>query len=211
MKKTMLLAVMLSIPLALVTVTAHAAYVLFDDLATSGGYGTVPAAYKGFTWNGFEVVSQATYQSTATGGWANTTAFPSVPNAAYNGNGAATVTLLPGNGYPITFGGADFWTWTWQNSKFVNSADVLTVTGWLNGVQVGHDTFDLNGTPQARYDGYGWLVDKVTFERTVAGGTEGYWLMDCVQVASTPVPPSLYLLAAGLVGTLVARRRRRTI
>ena len=212
MRKETVLAVVFCAALALFAVSAQASYVVFDDLATSGGFGAVPSTYQGYQWTGFGVVSQQYYNAT----YGNAITFPSGPNAAYNDGGA--VVTMTGTGTPFIFNGADFWSWTMGPAITGGlSTYYLHVTGSLNGVPLpAEQLIDLTinpGAPQLTHFApteFGWLVDKVMFTTDAQGGG-GYWLMDCVNVAAAPavpLPPSLYLLAAGLVGTLVARRRK---
>ena len=62
MKKKLLVSALVCAAFMMCTAAAHAGYVLFDDIVTTDGYGIVPTSYNGFTWNGFEVVTQAIYR-----------------------------------------------------------------------------------------------------------------------------------------------------
>jgi hypothetical protein len=226
MKKS-ILASLLVIGVLLFGVTAQASYVLFDDISTSSGAGfvNIPANYQGYQWTGFGVVSQGAYNALLSTSVSTNISFPSQPNAAYNGDNAnASVTITSAT--PFVFNGAEFWAWAPGATATTKGASAggytpnyLTVSGWLKGVQVGSDQLidfwdnlkGFGGQPHAYLDGLAWTVDTVKFalDTTVNSSNAGYWSMDCVNVAATPVPPSLYLLAAGIVGTLVARRRSK--
>ncbi len=180
----------------------------FDDLATpndKGMWGVVPDDYQGFFWKDVEVVNVKAYQNY----FGNTKiAFPSKPNAAYNGglDGGYEVVAMAA-AQPFVLEGAYFATWA-QNNNFVSyGSKELTVTGYLAGNPVGSSTFAL--TPE-----FVWQdvklgpIDLVTF-RHVEKDNAHWWLMDNVKGAFVPLPTTLGLFGLGLITLLCFGRRHK--
>ena len=143
MKKVTLFLCMVALIFGVVSV-ASATVINFDDIVivpydsnnSNSGWTVLPTPYMGFTWEGFEVVSERLYQAPSTV-WAanNTYGFPSAPNAAYNGDGG-DITLVSGS--PFNFAGAYFSAWT-QNDQIQSfSSTSITVKGYRDGELVGH-------------------------------------------------------------------------
>jgi len=196
--------------LFLFAVRAEAALINFDDLSTpnnTGGalWGVVPSPYQGYTWTSsvpgstWEVQENNSYKSV----YANSYNFQSLPNAAYNGDsGAKTVYLSSAS--PFNFDSAYFWTWTRNNTLWSGvSATSLTVSGYSGATLVGSTSFNLAYVPTLVQVGLTG-VDEVRFTSNASGT---YWLMDNAVV--TPIPPSVFLLGAGLMGIGVVRKRIR--
>jgi hypothetical protein len=240
MKKSILIVSLMVAALLLVGASAQA-YVLFDAVPTSGGYGSFSGLYQGFNWttdsgSPLLVVSQAAYNAD----YGNHVTFPDIGGNAASNNQANTVTLTAGNGGLFTFNGAEFWSWTMAPFGATTpdqgpiargaatggvSAYYVDIMGWVNGVAVYNAEMNptdfwnvltgFGGVPTAyAIGGLPWTVDKVTFslDSSVAASNAGtYWLMDCVDVkaGAVPLPPSFYLLGAGLIGAFAARRRTK--
>ena len=106
MRFRLLLVVLLTSTLLLVT-PAMATTVNFDGLPTPNPY---PQAndfgpfYAGFSWNGWEVMNQSTYQTN----YLDPTPLPSNPNFAYPGYDPGDGTLTVSSVVPFNFLGAQF-------------------------------------------------------------------------------------------------------
>jgi len=175
----------------------------FDDLTAnqdSNTWGFVPASYQGFTWTGFEFITNAAFTTP----YGNTGNFPSPSNAAYNGDvGNLTVTIDFGakrdvlDAYFRSFG---------QNNAFQSfSAQTVTLKG-LDAADNVIDTLVVNLSAAAMVDPtinfYG--VNKLSITSDRAGH---YWVMD--NLTTVPLPPTLLLLGSGLVGLIGLRRKPR--
>jgi len=179
--------------------------VTFDDLPTSftgsgvASWGFVPDSYAGLEWSGFEVVDGVTFQSV----YRTTLAFPSMPDAAYNG-GSGNLVVTVSDAAPFTFDGAWFTGWPGVGSAGATS---VTISGYLHGVAVGQPVV-------AQFTGaFVWVpanlagVDEVTLTSSGAGQ---YWLMDGLQFeAPAPEPGALGLAGIGLLAVAAAARAYR--
>lgn len=178
----------------------------------------LPTNYLGFSWSstgsGFwGVVDNASYRTGISGvvSWNNNFDFPSNPNAVLNedGNvGAPRVTLARTT--PFNLVSAYFGDWTQNSINNFFGASSLTLTGYLNGVQVGLPlTFNLSPGP-LQFQAINFTgVDKVTFDAT-SGGAGYYFLMDNM-VSNVPLPPSALLVGTGILGLVgLGWRRRKT-
>lgn len=110
----------------------------FDDLLTTQNQGgmlwdPMPLNYGGLVWTNWDVDNIATYKSV----YNNTLVNNSSTNAVATSTGAMTVTAAAGGTFD--FEGAAFSTWAQNNAFASYSASTLTITGWLNGTQVGGD------------------------------------------------------------------------
>lgn len=180
----------------------------FDDLPTpndKGIWGVVPEEYQDFYWKYVEVVNATAYAKN----FGNTKiAFPSKPNAAYNGGleGGFEVVAMASS-KPFILEGAYFSSWA-QNNKLVSyGSKGLTVTGYLDGEVVGSSTFSLTPTFVWQELAMG-PVDLVEF-RHLEKDNAHWWLMDNLQVAAVPLPGTIMLVCAGVSGLLIFGRRRR--
>ena len=203
---------------ALVLFSAPAAYadlvtVTFDDVATpknDGGaiWGNVPQSYAGLIWQGnpsgdgtdWQVITNASYNSV----YSNTVVFPTSPNAAYNDTGSLTMTIDGKQSF--YFDGAKVATWAANNNFVGYGSRYLTVTGYLNGLQVGQTGQDLT-VPFAPLNMTVWgnpLVNELTFTANTSGT---WWLMDNLQYTPSPAPAAILLgmMGLGLVGWLKRR------
>ena len=177
----------------------------------------LPTNYAGFSWsstttNGYwGVLDNASYRTEIPNviSWNNNFDFPSNPNVVLNedGNvGASQVTLARAT--PFNLISAYFSDWTQNSNQNFFGASSLTLTGYLNNVQVGSVTFNLAPGPLQLQDINLFGVDRVTFDAT-SGGNGYYFLMD--NMVYTPIPPSALLLGSGLLGLVGLGWRRRKI
>lgn len=184
---------------------AETVAVNFDDLPTPNtasniaSWGLVPDEYAGPDWSGFEVVNGVSFQSV----YQTTLAFPSMPNAAYNGGDGNLVVTVTGSA-PFTFDGAWFTGWPGVGSYGASS---VTIAGFLHGVQVGQPVV-------VQFTGaFVWTpvnlagVNEVTL---TSSGAAQYWLMDNFQYdPPVPEPATLAFAGLGLMALGVAGRRLR--
>lgn len=204
-----------------IAMPAQALTITFDDIATLQSlntninglqyYADMPANYAGYNWGNWEVDNGASYVSAYLNTAAN--APPSSPNFIANYFGNISSTVSDGKFQLLSLYVSTFATnggvapQGWSSSK-------VTITGFLNNVQVGQDIFDL--TPQFVQVTPSWAglsVDTVQFT-SAAGGQ--YFAVDNVEVqgvgsAPPPVPEPLTMLAvtAG-IGSLGVYVRRKT-
>jgi hypothetical protein len=194
---------------------ADSTYVLtFDDVAfpKDSILGTITDNYQGFEWDGFGVISEQGYKSQRY--YKNDKiSFPSSPVAVFNGQqgkGMPVVSLA--NSKPFLLEGAYFSTWD-KNNKPINgqSADGLTVIGYLDGKEVGNTKFSL--TPDFVWEAFNFgPVDLLTFN-ALGSNDNCLWLMDNVQIANNvqvsvvPLPTTLGMFCGGLLALYVFRRR----
>src|SRR3954452_12136434 len=88
----------------------HADVLTFDTISAGPNSALIQPGYGGFTWGPlFGVISSAYYDSF----YGTSVAFPSEPNAAFNGLGVPVVTV---SGAPFAFQGAYFATFV-QSSQ----------------------------------------------------------------------------------------------
>jgi hypothetical protein len=214
MKRSTVYSLLLVMAMMFFGSAAGATLYKFNDIPTpltdSSGvlYGPMPAGYAGFNWTGWVAIDNATYDAA----WGDTLKFGSPPVALYNDNGGvATIEAGPGM-TSFDYNGSFFAAWLWGDSSLSFSAYNLTITAYLAGQVKGTATIDLVSDPADfwwnKINFYG--IDKLVFTPT-ALDPEAYFIMDCAQLtphmASVPLPPSLYLLGAGLVGALGWRRK----
>ncbi len=206
-RKILLLGAML---IGLGAVPAFAGQINFDGIATSS-WTSVPTNYDGFTWDSSWGVGNISWYNSS---YANSTNFPSNPNAAFN-NGTAEVggavqqdLFAPA---PTVFSGAMFSTWDAYNGPYAGSASSsITVQGW-NGSTL-EWTASENLTSSFTSLAFGSQpVTQLTF---LNDGTAGhYWLVDNIDYSTVPEPAGLALFGAGLLvlGAGLALRRRRAV
>lgn len=93
------------------------------------------------------------------------------------------------------------------------TANNTTIAGLRNGVVIEQFTVTTNiSTPNDYYGFYNETTPIDQIRITAATGTSSLAMIDNLQVASTPEPGTIGLLATGLGGLIfAARRRRRTV
>jgi hypothetical protein len=178
----------------------------FDDIPTDAGGGAqVPFNYAGFSWDGNAfVITQSEYD----GFYDNTVSFPSMPNAAYNGDGVEDVVISRAT--PFDFDGADFATYAAEDAPSIYSASSVTVTGWNGVTEVGSVTMNL-GVNFAWQDAN---LDGITSLDINNGGSDyAFWLMDnltySASASAADSGSSGVLLASALLVTGFTYRRQR--
>lgn len=193
--------ILIAVVLSLLALPAMAVVVNFDDLGTPNAY---PQAndfgpfYAGFSWNGWEVMNQSTYQAI----YHDATPLPSNPNFAYLGyDPGETWTISSVD--PFNFLGAQFAYWPSIGTLAANS---VTVRGYLGANLVGTVS---TGQLSLVWAGSGGIsgVDKLVF--STSPGSK-YFRMDNFSYDAVPEPLSLFLGGSGLVGFGLLKRWRKT-
>jgi hypothetical protein len=192
----------------------YADVLTFDTVSAGSSSALIEPGYGGFHWGPLFGVLSSRYYDTFYG---TSVAFPSEPNAAFNGLGVPAVTV---SGAPFAFNGANFATFVQSNnSKCVGmacSSANITVNGYLGGHLVANQTFTLapNGTFSffAANSGFG-DVDTLEFLSDGVTGTPGrWWLMDnftfALMQAPVPEPSSVISLATVLGALWLAASRK---
>jgi len=205
MKRTKLLmmvamALVICLPgMALVTI------VNFDDLptpytATDGSvWGPVPSDYQGWTWGGgWGVQNNDNFKSN----YNNTGDFPSLPNAAYNGNGSDVMTINFNS--TINLVSAYFRSWSQDDAFQSWSATLVTLKGYLGATELYTLDVNLSATGMVLTPINFIGVDNVTF--TKGSSDDQWWLMD--HVNAVPLSPSVLLLGSGILGLVGLGWRR---
>lgn len=210
-RSKLLLMVALALVICLPGMAMASTTYTFEDITLNqdgNSWGVVPSNYQGYTWTGFEAVSQNVgtfdYQS-----YGNTNTFPSGVQAVYNGGvgGYKTVTL--------NFGGltdvqsAYFSGWAVNNSLPGYSASNVTLYGFNGNTPVGSQVVTLTALFLPTTINMGGNVTKVEFTIPEANLSNYYWLMDDLKVNTVPLPPSALLLGSGLLGLVGLGWRRR--
>jgi hypothetical protein len=179
--------------------------ITFDDVLQPGvNWGVVPNGYLGLDWQFIEVERLSNYQQTYNN---YQLTFPSVPLAALNGGNTGGNELVSfSSAQPVLFEGAYFSTWAGSNTFSWFSSRELTVTGYLNGKEVGSTTFSLSPNFVWQEFNFG-LVNQVSFRHGEPDDGH-WWLMDNMQVSATPLPATLLLFVGGLIALGLFGKRR---
>jgi hypothetical protein len=184
---------------------AGASVLDFDDLSDT--LKPIPNGYGGYHWSNFNYLDATDVKFTHSGYHA---ALLSPRTVAYNSL-AKDASIVSDT--PFNFSGTYF-TGAWNNGLHI------AVTGYLSGEVVGTDDFVASAYASTWYaPSWSGAVDKLTFHSyggiDVPGynGSGNHFAMDNFTVSVVhPVPllPSVFLLAPGLFGIAVIRRRRMT-
>jgi hypothetical protein len=179
--------------------------ITFDDVLQPGvNWGVVPNGYMGLDWQCIEVERLSDYQQTYNN---YQLTFPSVPLAALNGGNTGGNELVSfSSARPILVEGAYFSTWAQNNSYAGFSSQELTVTGYLNGQEVGSTSFSLSPNFVWQEFNFG-LVDQVSL-RHREHDDQHWWLMDNMKVSATPLPKTMFLFGGGLIALGLFGKRR---
>lgn len=189
--KRALLALSVALPLA--SAGAGAAVIDFEGQGTPHQYNDLDKPIDGFVFNyTMDNFDLADSPWSGDNGGAHSGQFAAVNN--YQGNGELSLA----NGYQFDF--SEMYVKTWDQL----SGQHFTVSGWLNGVQVGASSI-VAGPSWTRIGGNFGKIDKLVF-----GGFDSFVVDDIVVTASAvPEPQTYALLLAGL-GLLGAAARRRS-
>ncbi len=178
-----------------------AAQLNFDDL--KGTLTSVPEGYGGYHWSHFKNLDATDSQYKKSGYLAGVV---SLKNVVYNDKAQdASVSADT----PFIFNGA-YYTAAWNNGLHIS------VTGYLANSLVGSDEFVVSAYAPTWYSpSWAGAVDTLTFHSYGGAavckynGFGNHFAMDNFSVAAAvPLPPSLLLLAPGLLGISIIRRRR---
>lgn len=175
--------------------------ITFDDLPARSS-GQIPNGYSNLNWSsGFTFFDPLSYFGSSPNGYS--AGVITGPNIAYDSNAGSGNSISFSNPAPFTFNSV-FLTAAWYDNLQV------TVTGFQGGIPVTGDnrTVTLSATTPTLF-AFNWTnVDRISF--TPFGGTQhvGYagsgvfFLMDNLDVVTTPEPGYARAVALMLIGTL---------
>jgi len=182
------------------SVGAGAAELDFDDL--SGTLTPLPDGYSGYSWSNFTYLDATASQYAKSGYSAGVV---SINNVVYNSQARDASIVADA---PFTFSGAYF-TAAWNNGLHIE------ISGYRSGMLVGSDEIVVSAyAPMWYAPNWSGGVDQLTFHSYGGTGVASYsgfgkhFAMDNLRVAPVPLPPAALLLAPGLIGIAVIRRRR---
>ena len=192
--------------ISLMSLSANAELLTFDDIAVNAGSYKELTSYQGYDFTGTGVMDKA---YSATSGYGNGTISGKNVLFSYN-ESDITVTKTGGGLFDLS---SAYMTAAWQNGLTIN------VGGWLNGQKVNSmdvviDTLTPSSPLAFGFDG----VDKITFTFVKAGidqnlgGSGHYFAIDNLTlnpVAAVPEPSTYAMMFAGLsaIGLMVRRRK----
>lgn len=184
-----------SVIIALASLDAYALTIDFEATGTPGNVNNLDYPISGFVFNS----TMDNIDISPTSGWSGTGPAHSGRFVALNNYGGVGEVKLSGGG---TFSFENLWLRSW-----FGSSNAATVTGLLNGVQVGSVSASI---------GSGWTNYAGNFSQidTLRIGANGYFLVDDITlnspVAPVPEPETYAMMLAGLgmVGFLARRRRK---
>lgn len=176
-----------------ISFSAQATTIDFESTGTLNGYNALDYAIDGFVFNhtldNIDIGAGAPWSPT---GPAHSGRYAALNN--YSGSGEIT---RQGGG---TFSFQNMWLKGWYNTPYT-----VTVTGLLNGVQVG----SISGAVGETWSNYAGNFSSID---TLRISTNGYFLMDDVSLNVTAVPePETYamlLMGLGLLGGMARRNKR---
>ncbi len=182
--------------LALTSLQAQATTIDFEASGTPGTYNALDYPIDGFIFSH----TMDNIDVGPAGSWSGTGPAHSGTFAALNNYGGAGVITLAAGG---TFSFENLWLKSW-----FGSASTMTVTGSLNGVDVGSVSGTVN-MEWVNFVGNFSAIDTLTITPT----TGGNFLVDDIALNSmdpVPEPESYAMLLAGLglLGCMAKRRRK---
>jgi hypothetical protein len=183
--------------LALASISAQATLIDFESTGTPGTYNALNYAIDGFAFNH----TLDNIDLSPAGSWSGTGPAHSGSFAALNNySGAGEITKVGGG----TFSFESLWMRSWYTSQAIG-----TISGWLNGVQVG-SVSGVRTTSWTQLTGNFASIDTLRID------LGNHFLIDDISLNSaniSPVPePETYamlLAGLGLMGGMARRRKQK--
>ena len=183
--------------IALASINVQAALIDFESTGTPGNYNALDYAIDGFVFN----QTLDNIDLSAAGSWQQHGPAYSGSFAGLNNYGGVGEITKAGGG---TFSFQSLWLKSWYNDTASG-----TISGWLNGVQVG-SVSGVRSNSWAQFTGNFASID------TLRISFGDYFLMDNVSLDSASVSPvpepetyAMLLAGLGLMGGMARRRKQQ--
>jgi hypothetical protein len=183
---------------SLLSVSASATVIDFESTGSPGTYNTLDYAIDGFRFS----TNMDNIDISSTSGYSGSGPAHSGNYVALNNHGfAGNLTREDG----ATFSFQSLWVRNWYDAGSVRTG---TVTGFLNGVEVGRVSGESSGTWNQIVGNFS-QIDRLNFDFGNFFLVDDFTLNAAEAPAGVPEPGSLALLGLGLAGLLASKKRSR--